>query len=438
MFPRSARLTTLLVCVLLLAASVVLADHVELRGGIRIEGEIIEQTERFVRMRVKASGKEVNWPLGQVVAVTVGGERQVVTAPAPAPALATDAPAVAEPAAPPAEAGGREVTPLEADALIYEEGRKQPDWWDSVQVNYPSTLDLNWEKPTEPWDAKKNVGQFIWEIISSNPSRWREGVKFVHQLLIRNQNSPLATQHAMDSLANMYHNLLQDWPRAAFWLQQIGRRRGLNTHQRILLANCYWRMGCRVMAVDTVSNMRIDIAGGRLIQLWADMGKLQTALNLAEATAQIGAADSAYLAAGNACRQYGHYPQALDYYRRSLAFAQRRKNNDLAVKRARANIEAIVLFESLDLSRVPDGTYEDESMAFNGQVRVAVTVRGGRIESVEIRRHKEKQFHSAFTETVGQIVAKQGVGRIDATSGATVTSSAVTNATAKALSKAMK
>ena len=438
MFPRSARLTTLLGCVLLLATSAALADQIELKGGIRIEGEILEQTEQFVRVRVNPSGKEVNWPLAQVVAVTVGGERQVITAPAPAPSAGVPAVAAAAPAAPPAQTANREVTPLEVDGLIYEQGRKQPEWWDSVQVNYPTTLDLNWEEPSGPWDASKNVGQFIWERINSNPRRWREGVKFVHLLLNRNKNSALATQHAMDGLVGMYHNLLQDWPRAAFWLQQIGRRRALNSRERVLLANCYWRMGSRVMAVDTISNLRIDTTGGRLIQLWADMGDLRTALNLAELTAQTSAAADAYLAAGNACRQYGHYPQALGYYRNALAVAQGNEHRELAVKRARANIEAIVLFESLDLSRVPDGTYEDQSIAYNGQVRVAVTVSGGRIESVKILKHNEKQFHSAFTETTEQIIAEQGVARIDATTGATVTSSAVVNASAKALSKAMQ
>ncbi len=405
-----------------------LADVVELKGGVSIEGDVIEQTALSVRMRVDPSGREVNWPLDRVVAVTVGGERQAITAPAPAPA----------PAAAPVEAGDREMTPSEAEALIYEQGRKQPDWWDSVQVTYPDTMDLSWPHPTKPWDASKNPGQFAWEIISSNPRRWREGVKFMHQILIFNQQRPAAAMRAMDKLAGMYHNLLQDYPRAAFWLQQIARRRYLRPGQIVELANCYWCMGCRDMAVRTVSNMRIDNVGGRLIQLWADMGDLRTALNLAEATAHTGGADRAFIAAGNACRQYGFYPEALDYYRRALAIAQRYKDRDLNVKRARANIEAVVLFETLDVTRVPDGVYEDQSMGFNGPIRVSVTVAAGRIESVEVLQHNEKQFFNAFTETAAQVVANQGVRGIDATTGATITSSAVMNAAAKALSAAMQ
>ncbi len=420
----------LLLTVLVTVVTPASTDVVELTGGVSIEGDIIEQTDALVRVMVKGSGKEVAWPTGQVVAVTVDGERREVAASAPAPV-----PPGAPPDAPP---GTPELTPLEADALIQEQGRKQPDWWGSVQVIYPATMDLDWNEPSKPRNNQKSVDPFIWDIINPNPRRWREGVKFVHQLLVRNQRDPVATQKAMGMLSRMYHSLLQDYPRAAFWIRQIGDRRRLYYGEQVSLADCYWRMGCRVMAVDTVRNMRVDHGGGQLVQLWADMGDLQQALSIAEASLRGRNPDRIHLAAGNACRQYGLYTQALAFYRQALAVARHIGDRDLSVKRAQANIEAIVLFETLDISRAPDGTYEDQSMGFQGQIRVAVTMRDGRIGSVEIRQHNEKQFYNAFTETIDQIVGKQGVRGIDATTGATVTSSAVMNATAKALSAAMQ
>ena len=67
---------------------------------------------------------------------------------------------------------------------------------------------------------------------------------------------------------------------------------------------------------------------------------------------------------------------------------------------------------------------------------MSVVVQGGRIDSIRVTRHKEKQFYTALTDTPAQIVAKQSL-RVDATTGATVTSEAVISATAKALAGAM-
>jgi uncharacterized protein with FMN-binding domain len=63
-------------------------------------------------------------------------------------------------------------------------------------------------------------------------------------------------------------------------------------------------------------------------------------------------------------------------------------------------------------------------------------VRGGRLESVRVTDHKEKQFYSALTDTPRQLVDKQSIQGVDAVSGATITSEAIINATAKALANA--
>ena len=64
-----------------------------------------------------------------------------------------------------------------------------------------------------------------------------------------------------------------------------------------------------------------------------------------------------------------------------------------------------------------------------------MTVKSGRIESVDVTRHKEKQFYAALIDTPRQILKKQSVKGIDATSRATITSQAIVNATAKALAQ---
>ena len=120
-------------------------------------------------------------------------------------------------------------------------------------------------------------------------------------------------------------------------------------------------------------------------------------------------------------------------------FEHRRKEDIKRNKnRARANIEAIEVFDLLDLKKVPDGTYKSSSIAYAGMLEVAVTVKKRKITSVKVTKHQEKQFYAAMFDTPRQIVAKQGLKGVDAVSGATMTSEAILNATAKALANAMK
>jgi uncharacterized protein with FMN-binding domain len=94
------------------------------------------------------------------------------------------------------------------------------------------------------------------------------------------------------------------------------------------------------------------------------------------------------------------------------------------------------LFDRLDLTQVADGKYRANSPGYAGEIHVEVEVQQGRIEAVRIVGHQEKQFYSALTDTPRKIIEKQGVKGIDATSSATITSEAIINATAKALSSA--
>jgi uncharacterized protein with FMN-binding domain len=71
-------------------------------------------------------------------------------------------------------------------------------------------------------------------------------------------------------------------------------------------------------------------------------------------------------------------------------------------------------------------------------VQVSVKVKSKRIESVKVTQHKEKQYYSSMRDVPEQIIAKQGVKGVDATSRATITGNAIINATAKALAEAAK
>ena len=315
-------------------------------------------------------------------------------------------------------------------------GRTPPDWWDAVSLPYPDTLDLSWTRQIGGrWDPRRNVDHYLWSTINPNPSRWKEGAKLVHHLLQVNKGKPDVTRRAMAELGRIYTELLADFARGALWHRKAGTN-------RLGLARCYWKLGGPGMARGILEQIGSDTTRfGSVIKLWADMGELDTALRLAEEKAHSGSPSIAHLAAADGCRLAGKYEEALGYYQKVLAAhdpGSRPDDVEKAKERAQAGVEAIKVFEALDLGRVPDGTYAGRSISYAGPLSVEVVVRAGEILSVRVTELKDKQFYSALTDTPRQIVEKQGVKGVDSVTGATMTSEAIINATAKALAQAMK
>ena len=325
-------------------------------------------------------------------------------------------------------------TKAEIQALIKRIGATPPDWFQATPLNYPKSLDLTWADPPpgSPWDPSKNVGQFLWTSINENEARWKEGVRFLHHLLTVNQKNPTIVKRTMIALANMYHNLHEDWARAAFWWERAGETDNIN------LAHCYFKLGSKQMASDILSRYPADNSRFcDVARLWAEMGEHDRALKIALQTAQ-GTPDVGFLAAGDICRAAGRYKEALDHYQKVVAAAAGGRDLKQTKGRAQASIDAIKLLDTLDLKRVPDGTYRDQSLGYSGQVGVEVTMAKGRIAGVKVTQHTEKQYYSAILDTTRQIVSKQGAKGVDVTSGATITSEAILNAALKALSKGQK
>lgn len=331
-------------------------------------------------------------------------------------------------------------TSRQIDDLVEKAGRSRPDWWDQVPLEYPKTLDLTWPaRPPGGWNANRNVGQYMWSIINENPSRWKSGTKFMHHLLGVHKNNPEVLNRAIDQLAHCYQDLLRDWPRAAFWRKMQVQRDSGNYNARIRLAECYWKLGGKSKATNELYRIR-TVLHPAMIKLWADLGELGRALSVAEKLARYYPAMS-YLAAGDACRLRGSYTKALSYYRKVLAVRPAghiAKQTQIMQTRARVAIEVVTQFDALDLKRVRDGTHNGTAMSYAGQLEVAVTVSGGKIVSVKVTRHKDKQYYGAITETPAQIVARQTVKGVDSVTGATITSNAIINATARAMAAATK
>ncbi|HOD81578.1 MAG: FMN-binding domain protein [Planctomycetes bacterium ADurb.Bin126] len=397
---------------------IVTGDTIESTSGSVVEGKIVSRDAMSVVIEVQAGGRTLNrrYPLHMIKALTIDGKREV---------LGAGGAAGNDPA--PASKSRQEI-----DALIAQAGRTPPDWLEATPLSYPKTLDLSWpDRPPGGWNNQRNVGQYVWDVINPNPSRWKEGVKFMLHLADLHKGDPNRRDRAWASLASMYQKLHRDYARAAWWWRQVSPQRRNET----ALAECYWKLGSKAMAMEILDRLQtISVSD---IKLLGEMGQTDQAIKLAGLFANHPGADEAVLAAGDACRTVGRYKEAVALYQKVLDMPNQ-KHNQRSKNRARANLEAIQLFDTLDISKVPDGTYSASSMGYEAPVTVEVVVRSGRIESLKVTHHREKQYYSAMVETPNQIIRKQSVKGIDAVTSATITCDAIVNATAKALHGAMK
>jgi uncharacterized protein with FMN-binding domain len=232
----------------------------------------------------------------------------------------------------------------------------------------------------------------------------------------------------------MYFRLFQDYPRAAFWFRRA--RVAPGEPDSVWLAECYWRMGNRQMALELLDTQSfLPRAGIQMVKLFGDMGETARARDITRKAMGTQFENEACLQFADALRQAGEFDEARTYYQR-LINSDAYRNDDYEDRfkgRARDSMAAMELFDQLNIAEIGNGKYRGSSIGYTGQVDVEVTVSGGAIESVEVVRHTEKQFYSALTDTPAQIIELQSVQGIDATSGATITSQAIVNATAKAL-----
>ena len=390
-------------------------DIVELKSGTQIQGRLVSEDGDYVKIEVKINGRKLvrRYPKRIVSRVTKGTAGE-----------------------------GQRGTPVRSAAevrkLIQTQGATPPDWLDDTKLSIPSTLDLSWPMPPpKGWNNSRNVGQFIWDRINPNPGQWRNGIKLMHHIMDQKSSDSQVRQRAMRTLGSMYHNLFEDHARAAYWWQRAGVERGAGEPLALLhLADSYFRLGSRELASDLLKKARRHPPG--VIKLLGDMGETEQALKLAESSAKSGNAVVASLYAGDVCRVAGRLDDAESWYRRALRASDSDRRNEHHAKRDRGRAQAslaAIRFFRLSPRDVKDGTYTASSLGYEDQVAVKVVVKGGRMTDIVVTRHREKQFYSSIQETPRNLLKRQSFEGIDTTSGATITSEAIINATAKALAE---
>jgi Na+-translocating ferredoxin:NAD+ oxidoreductase subunit G len=93
---------------------------------------------------------------------------------------------------------------------------------------------------------------------------------------------------------------------------------------------------------------------------------------------------------------------------------------------------------AIDISAVPDGTYQGSAPGLGGPVSVEVTVAGGEIVAIEVLDHEETPtyFIEAYPLIPELIIAEQGFD-VDTKTGATISAEAIVDAVKDALSGAL-
>lgn len=402
-------------------------DRVEFLNGTTLNGRILEirkaDQEFDFETQIGEQSVSRTYSYAVVHAVTLRGKRFVFNEKEESNAAKSKA------------ADSKPVTRSEKEIrqIISREGASEPDWLASTKLNHPKSLDLDWPlKVSGPWNESKNVGQYIWGRVNPNPSRWRSGIKLLYECIRRHEGQQELLQRDYDALADKYFVLFQDYARAAYWLEKANAQ--MTRPHGIYLAECYYRLGSKPMAMKLLNQRSLHF---NAIKLLGEMGEVNMALKLAKAFAPTNVFNEAYLNAGDALRAARRYDEAIEYYQVILDRNEARNKGYLARFRGRASdsISAVRLFDQADPTQVADGEFIDQAVGYNGNLKVRVKVAQGKIVSVEVIEHQEKQFYAALTDTPKQILDTQGVRDVDGTSGATITSQAIVNATARALAQ---
>jgi uncharacterized protein with FMN-binding domain len=407
-------------------------DEVELLSGAKFKGHLIKETPEGITF--SSDGMEMKLDTAKISSITSGGNKRVLhekavgegSSPVKQVSVTISKPAAA-PA--PVATNGSTRTKQQVEDLVKKEGETKPTWFDAITPNYPPTLDLTFTDKSK--NQNVNISNFLWNVINVNPTRWKEGAKILYKAIQVNsgKSDPTPLEDSYAALGDLYHDLLADYPRAAYFWEKA------NIKEKNL-ADCYFKLGNKDMAKEVLEQFPQDKSRHcGVIRLWGEIGEVDTAIKLANERVSRGDRPAlAMLAAGDVCRHASRWDEAIKFYTDALG----KTDPDQRIKAlAKEAIDAINVREKLDLSKIPDGKYVDSCTGYHGQLEMTITVAGGKITDAKVSHHTEMQYYASLTVVPLQIVDKQGVKGVDTFSSATISSEAIINATAKALAKGM-
>jgi uncharacterized protein with FMN-binding domain len=275
-----------------------------------------------------------------------------------------------------------------------------------------------------PWFASTTLQ---WK--TSRP--WKEGRLEIRRLL------GLGTQNGHRQAVKLTYLYLKkndignghEWPMYLFlggqtaWAtrayeQFLGKNPQRNTHAYIDLMSCYRIFGQYAKAKATAQ---------------------QALKNLPSDKWRIANQADVYNALGDLYAELGDKALARKYYVQSAELYPKSKQpygRHLLARRAtkvRGKIDLMDI-DAIKPGKLPDGKYSGDSLGYTGPLKATVTVRSGRITNIAVR-HTEKIHQNCITITPQRIIKAQSL-KVDAVTGATVTSQAIAGAALNALRKA--
>ena len=139
-------------------------DRVEFLSGTKLEGKVItiRKADKEFEFSATIGGRVTTrtYPFASVHAVTLNGQRHVLT-PLGSSSNKATIPSKAPAASSEAQTSTQVVrSPAEIDRMIDLAGKTPPEWFESTEIEYPDTLDLEWPlKPrVEGWHNQINMG----------------------------------------------------------------------------------------------------------------------------------------------------------------------------------------------------------------------------------------------------------------------------------------
>ncbi|MDP6636401.1 MAG: FMN-binding protein [Phycisphaerae bacterium] len=207
------------------------------------------------------------------------------------------------------------------------------------------------------------------------------------------------------------------WATRAFE-QFLGKNPERNTHAYINLMSCYRTFGeyakAKATARTALKNLPVD--------QWRIANQAAVYDALGDLYAELG---DTVMARKNYSQAAALYPKSKQPYGRHLLVRR--------AKKIRGKIDLLDI-DTIKPGKLRDGKYPGDSIGYTGPLRVTVTVRDRRIADIAVR-HTEKIHQNCITIIPQRIVKAQSL-KVDAVTGATVTSQAIAGAALDALRKA--
>jgi len=274
-----------------------------------------------------------------------------------------------------------------------------PAWLAEVTSTYDTS---------KPWkDARLHIRQLLGD------GKNREAIKLTYDYLVERKVQQDVHEYAM----YLYLGGEYEWALKIYAERLKSLPKGV-TNEYQSLASLYARFGEPDVAIKTLQ----DALQRLLDPPWAVSNEAGLHASLGDVFAQNGKTDKAI----------EHYETAMKLYPTSnQPYGRHLLHRNVAKVQAKVDL---LRKKNLDISKLPDGTYQGKGLGYVEEVTATVRLQGGRITDIRLA-HKEK-IEMGVSRTVPQQIIRTQSLQVDAVTGATVTTQAIVEAVYRALQKA--